>query len=123
MAAADAVVLVASVVACVAAVVVLGAAFVLVGKVRTLERTIERLSRDTAPLLESVRRAADRLADGDGRTAAAPDGESSAAPLGPAPAASAAGHARRALATPVVKVLAMGAGTAGGLRRLREPPC
>ncbi len=117
MAAVDVVVLVAAVVACVAAIVGVAAAVVLVGQVRRLERGIERLRGETVPLVAEAREAVGYATSEMARVEAVlEDTESVTATVD-----SASKLAQRAFANPVVKVLAFRAGTAGGLRRLREP--
>lgn len=117
MPAADVVVLVAAVVACVAAAVGAAAAVVLVGQVRRLERGVEALRAEAVPLVQEARRAADHASAEMARVEAVlEDTESVTATV-----ESATRLAHRAFANPVVKVLAFRAGTAGGLRRLREP--
>ncbi len=118
MAAVDVVVLVAAVVACVAAIVGVAAAVVLVGQVRRLERGIEQLRGETVPLVVEAREAVGHATSEMARVEAVlEDTEAVTATVD-----SAAKLAQRAFANPVVKVLAFRAGTAGGLRRLRERP-
>ena len=117
MDAADVVVLVAAVVACVAAVVTCAAAVVLVGQVRRLERAIESVRAETVPMVHEARQVVDRASSEMARVEAVlEDTESVTATVD-----SASRLAQRAFASPVVKVLALRAGTAGGLRRLRRP--
>ena len=117
MDAADVVVLVAAVVACVAAIVACVAAVVLVGQVRRLERAIESLRTETVPMVHEARQVVDRASTEMARVEAVlEDTESVTATVD-----SASRLAQRAFASPVVKVLALRAGTAGGLRRLRRP--
>ena len=117
MAAVDVVVLVAAVVACVAAVVGVVAAVVLVGQVRRLERGVEVLRHEVVPLVEEARQAAGYASTEMARVEAVlEDTEAVTATVD-----SATRLAQRAFANPVVKVLALRAGTAGGLRRLRTP--
>lgn len=117
MSAADVVVLVAAIVACVAAVVACVAAVVLVGQVRRFERGIEALRTEAVPLVHEARQAVDQASAGMARVEAVlEDTESVTATVD-----SASRLAQRAFANPVVKVLAFRAGTAGGLRRLRQP--
>ena len=119
MAAADVVVLVAAVVTCLAAAVVLGAAVVLVGQVRRLDRGLEALRGETLPLLHQAREAAGMAASEMARVEAVlADTETVTAAVD-----SATRFAQRALATPIVKALALRAGTSNGLRRLKEPSC
>ncbi|MGO9455481.1 MAG: hypothetical protein ACLP62_00335 [Acidimicrobiales bacterium] len=116
MSAADVVVLVAAVVACVAAAVAAGAAVVLVGQVRRLERGIEALRTEAVPLVHEARVAVDHASSEMARVEAVlEDTESVTATVD-----SASRLAQRAFASPVVKVLALRAGTVGGLRRLRQ---
>jgi hypothetical protein len=117
VAAVDGVVLAAAVVACVAAVVACAAAVVLVGQVRRLERAVEAVRAETVPLVHEAREAVDHAAAEMARVEAVlEDTEAVTATVD-----SASRLAQRAFANPVVKVLAFRAGTAGGLRRLREP--
>jgi len=116
MSGADVVVLVAAVVACVAAVVTLVAAWVLVGQVRRLERGIESLRAEAVPLVHEARQAVDQASGEMARVEAVLEGTESVT----ATVDSASRLAQRAFANPVVKVLALRAGTASGLRRLRE---
>ncbi len=117
MAAVDVVVLVAAVVACVAAVVACVAAAVLVGQVRRLERGIEALRTEAVPLVHEARQAVDHASAEMARVEAVlEDTESVTATVD-----SASRLAQRAFASPIVKVMALRAGTVGGLRRLRRP--
>lgn len=119
MAATDVVVLVAAVVACVAAAVVLSAAVVLVSQVRRLERGIEALRGETVPLVHNAREVTGKAASELARVEAVlADTESVTATVD-----AATRFAQRVVAVPLFKVLALRAGTAGGFRRLREPPC
>lgn len=119
MAGTDVVVLVAAVVACVAAAVVLTAAVVLVGQVRRIERGIEDLRAEAVPLVRDARAAAAHASSEMARVdAVLADTETVTATVD-----AATRLAQRALARPVVKALALHAGTVGGLRKLREPPC
>lgn len=116
MPAADVVVLVAAVVACTAAVVAAAAAVVLVGQVRRLERGIEALRGEAVPLVHEARMAVDHASAEIARVEAVlEDTEAVTATVD-----SASRLAQRAFAHPVVKVLAIRAGAAGGLRRLRQ---
>lgn len=117
VAVADVVVLVAAVLACVAAVTGLVAAVVLVGAVRRLERGVESLRADAVPLVTSARRAADHANAEMARVGSVLEDTRSVT----ATVDSASRLAQRALTNPVVKVLALRAGTAAGIRRLREP--
>lgn len=111
------VVLVAAVVACVAAVVACVAAVVLVGQVRRLERGIEALRTEAVPLVHEARQAVDHASAEMARVEAVlEDTESVTATVD-----SASRLAQRAFASPIVKVMALRAGTVGGLRRLRQP--
>jgi len=117
MSAADVVVLIAAVVACVAAIVAASAAAILVGQVRRLERGIEELRGEAVPLVHEARVAVDQASSEMARVEAVlEDTEAVTATVD-----SASRLAQRAFASPVVKVLALRAGTVGGLRRLREP--
>ena len=111
----DVVVLVAAVVACVAAVVGVAAAVILVGQVRRFERGVEMLRDEVVPLVQEARQAAGYASSEMARVEAVlEDTEAVTATVD-----SASRLAQRAFANPVVKVLALRAGTAGGLRRLR----
>jgi hypothetical protein len=113
----DLVVLVAAIVAGIAAGVCLVAAVVLVGQVRRLERGIESLRHDAVPLVSEARHAVEEASAGLARVEAVlEDTESVTSAVD-----SASRIAQRAFSSPVVKVLAIRAGAAGGLRRLREP--
>jgi uncharacterized protein YlxW (UPF0749 family) len=116
MSAADVVVLVAAVVACVAAVVTLTAAVVLVGQVRRFERGVEALRAEAVPLVSEARQAVDQASGEMARVEAVLEGTESVT----ATVDSASRLAQRAFANPVVKVLALRAGTASALRRLRD---
>jgi hypothetical protein len=113
----DVVVLIAAVVACVAAVVGVAAAVVLVGQVRRLERGIEELRAEAVPLVADARRVTDHAAGEMARVEAVLEDAGSVT----ATVDSASRLAQRAFASPVVKLLAIRAGTAGGIRRLRQP--
>lgn len=113
----DGVVLAAAIVACVAAIVACAAAVILVGQVRRLERAVEAVRAETVPLVHEAREVVDQASAEMARVEAVlEDTEAVTATVD-----SASRLAQRAFANPVVKVLAAGAGTAGGLRRLREP--
>jgi len=116
MSAADVVVLVAAVVACMAAVVTLVAAVVLVGQVRRFERGVEALRAEAVPLVAEARHAVDQASGEMARVEAVLESTESVT----ATVDSASRLAQRAFANPVVKVLALRAGTASGLRRLRD---
>ncbi len=117
MSTADVVVVVAACVGCLGAVVSLVAAFVLVNQVRRLERGIEALRHEAVPLIEEAHAAAGHAATEIARVdAVLADTEAVTAAVDQA-----ARVARRAMANPVVKVLAWRAGAVGGLRRLRAP--
>jgi hypothetical protein len=111
------VVLLAAVVACVAAVVVCSAAVVLVGQVRRLERAIEAVRAETVPMVHEARQVVDRASTEMARVEAVLEDTGSVT----ATVDSASRLAQRAFASPVVKILALRAGTAGGMRRLRRP--
>jgi hypothetical protein len=117
MPAADVVVLVASVVACVAAIVGLAVAAVLVSQVRRLESALEALRGEALALLDDARVAAGAAASEMNRVEAVLHGTESVT----ATVDAASRLAHRAFANPVVKVLALRAGAASGLRQLREP--
>ena len=117
MSASDVVVLIAAVVACVGALILLVATVVLVGQVRRLERAIEQLSEEAVPLMGDAREATRLAASELARVDAVLAGTESVTTT----VDNASRLAQRALANPVVKVLAFRAGTASGLRRLREP--
>ena len=117
MSTADIVVLVAAGVGSVGAVISLAAAVVLVNQVRRLERGIEALRHEAVPLVEEAHAAAGHAASEIARVdAVLADTEAVTAAVDQA-----ARLARRAFASPVVKVLAWRAGAVGGLRRLQEP--
>jgi hypothetical protein len=117
MKAADIVVLVAAVIACMAAVVGVAAAVVLVGQVRRLERGIEALRTETVPLVQQAREAVGLANSEMARVEAVlEDTEAVTATVD-----AASRLAQRTFTNPVVKVLALRAGTVGGLRRLRQP--
>jgi uncharacterized protein YlxW (UPF0749 family) len=117
MLAANVVALVAAVMASVAAIVACTAAVVLVGQVRRLERGLEALRAEAVPLVHEARQAVDHASAGMARVESVlEDTESVTATVD-----SASRLAQRAFANPVVKLLAIRAGTAGGLRRLRQP--
>ena len=117
MTAADVVVLVAAAIACLAAIVSVAAAAVLVTQVRRLESAIEALRNEAVPLVGEARQAAGEAALELERVGRVLQGTESVT----ATVDSASRFAQRALANPVVKVLAMRAGAASGLRQLREP--
>src|SRR5271165_2073324 len=116
MNAADVVVLVAAVVACVAAVVCVTAAVILTGQVRRFERGLELLRGEAVPLVSEARHAVDQASNEMARVEAVLEGTESVTDT----VDSASRLAQRAFANPVVKVLAIRAGTASGLRRLRD---
>ena len=113
----DAVVLAAAVVACLGALVVVVAAVVLVGQVRRFERDLAALRTEMVPLAQEARRAAGHAASELERVDAVLADTGSVT----ATVDSAARLAQRAFASPVVQVLALRAGTVGGLRRLGQP--
>jgi hypothetical protein len=117
MSAADVVVLVAAAVACLAAVASVAAAAVLVTQVRRLEAALRMLRDDAVPLVSEARRAAGAAADELERVGAVLEDAGSVT----ATVESATRLAQRAFANPVVKVLALRAGAASGLRQLRQP--
>ncbi len=117
VATADVVALVAAVVGCVAALVALSAAVVLVNQVRRLERAIEMMRSDAAAVLADARAAAGLASTEMARVEAVLEDAGSVT----ATVDSATRLAHRAFANPVVKVLALRAGTASGLRQLRRP--
>ena len=117
MSVAEVVVLVAAVVACMAALVCLVSAVVLVGAVRRLERGVESLRSETVPLVSDAREVMDHATTELARVGAVLEGTESVT----ATVDSASRMAQRALTNPVVKVLAIRAGAATGLRHLRSP--
>ncbi len=117
MTAADVVVLVAAVVACLAAVVSVAAAAILVTQVRRLESAVEALRNDAVPLVGEARQVAGEAALELERVGRVLQGTESVT----ATVDSASRLAQRAFANPLVKVLAIRAGAASGLRQLREP--
>jgi len=117
MSAADTVVLIAAIVACIAALVGVVAAFVLVGQVRRFERAVETLRGETLAMVHDAHQAIDHASTGIARVGAIlEDTESVTATV-----ESAGRLAERAFTNPVVKLLAYRAGTAGTIRRLRQP--
>jgi uncharacterized protein YlxW (UPF0749 family) len=118
MSVAEVVVLVAAVVACVAALICLLAAVVLVGAVRRFERGVESLRAETVPLVADARQVMDHASSEMARVGAVlEDTESVTATVD-----SASRLAQRAFTNPVVKVLALRAGAASGIRQLRSGP-
>ncbi len=113
----DVVVLVAAVVAAVAALVTLAAAAVLTSQVRRLEQVADRLSADAADVLAEARRTAGYASTEMARVEAVLEGTESVT----ATVDSASRLARRAFANPVVKLLAIRAGAARGVRELQSP--
>jgi hypothetical protein len=114
--AADVVVVVAAGIGSLGAIVSLVAASVLVSQVRRLERGVEALRHEALLLVEEAHAAAGHAATEIARVdAVLADTEAVTATVDHA-----ARIARRALANPVVKLLAWRAGAIGGLRRLRE---
>jgi hypothetical protein len=89
---------------------------ILVGQVRRLERIVDRLTEESLPLVAQARRVADQAVLEMDRVSAVLEDTGSVA----ATVDYASRLAQRTFANPVVKVLAMRAGAAGGLRRLRE---
>jgi hypothetical protein len=116
MSAADVVVVVAAGVTCAAAVASLAVIAVLVNQVRRLDRTLGQLQRDVLPLVADARQAADAAATEMLRVGAVLENTEAVT----ATVDSATRLAHRAFANPVVKVLALRAGAASGLRQLRE---
>jgi hypothetical protein len=113
----DVVVLVAAVVGAVAALVALTAAAVLVTQVRRLELAVDRLTADAAVVLAEARRTAGYASNEMARVdAVLEDTESVTATVD-----SASRLARRAFANPMVKLLAIRAGAARGMRELQTP--
>lgn len=117
MSVADVVVLVAAVVACTAALVGLIAAVVLVGTVRRFERGVESLRTEAAPLVSGARQAVDHANAEMARVESVLESTEQVTST----VDSASRLAQRAFANPVVKVLALRAGAASGLRQLRAP--
>lgn len=116
MSVADVVVLIAAVVACMGALVCLVAAVVLVGAVRRFERGVESLRSETVPLVSDAREAMDHATSELARVEAVLEGTESVTTT----VDSASRLAQRAFTNPVVKVLALRAGAASGLRQLRS---
>jgi uncharacterized protein YlxW (UPF0749 family) len=117
MTGADVVVLIAAVVAAVAAIVCLIAAVVLVNQVRRLEKGVEALRGEAVPLVTEARQAVEAATGEMARVEAVLEGTESVTTT----VDQASRLAQRALANPVVKVLAFRAGAQSGLRALREP--
>lgn len=117
MSVAEVVVLIAAVVACVAAVVCLVAAVVLVGTVRRLEAGVEALRQETVPMVADARQVVGVASGELARVESVLESAESVT----ATVDSASRLAQRAFANPVVKVLALRAGAASGLRQLRSP--
>jgi hypothetical protein len=117
MSAADVVVLVAAVVACLAAIVGLATVAVLVNQVRRLEAAVETLRGEALAMVSEARRAQGAAADELGRVESVLEGTESVT----ATVDAASRLAHRAFSNPVVKVLALRAGAASGIRQLREP--
>jgi hypothetical protein len=113
----DVVVLVAAVVGVLAALVALTAAAVLVAQVRRLEQVADRLSADAAAVLADARRTAGYASNELARVDAVLEGTESVT----ATVDGASRLARRAFANPVVKLLAIRAGAARGMRELQAP--
>ena len=115
MSASDVVVLIAAVVACVAAIVAAGGGGA-GGPGPPPRAGIEELRGEAVPLVHEARVAVDQASAEMVRVEAVlEDTESVTATVD-----SASRLAQRAFANPVVKVLALRAGTVGGLRRLRQ---
>ncbi len=117
MSAADVVVVVAAGVTCAAAVASLLVITVLVKQVRRLDRTLGRLQREVLPMVADARQVADAAATEMVRVGAVLENTESVTST----VDSATRLAHRAFANPVVKVLALRAGAASGLRQLRQP--
>lgn len=115
MSAVDVVVLVAAVVVCVAALVGLVVVTLLVAQVRRIERATEVLRREIVPLASGARQAVDHAREGLAHVEAVLEGTESVTTR----VDSAWRAFERAMASPVVKVLALRAGVGTGLRRLR----
>jgi hypothetical protein len=114
MSAGDTAVLVASIASCVAVAGLLVALGVLRREVRTLRAAVDQLSLQTVPLVADAHRVVDQAATEMERVGAVLDSTESVH----ATVDSASRLAYRAFANPVVKVLAVRAGAASGLRRL-----
>jgi hypothetical protein len=117
MSAADVVVLIAAVVACLAAIVGVTMTAVLVTQVRRLEAALQSIRTEALPLVAEARQAAGAAASEMERVDAVLRNTESVT----ATVDSASRFAQRAFANPVVKVLAIRAGAASGIRQLREP--
>jgi hypothetical protein len=117
MSAWDVVVLVAAVVGVIAALVALTAATVLVAQVRRLEQVVDRLSADAGAVLAEARRTAGYASNELARVDAVLEGTESVT----ATVDGASRLAKRAFANPVVKLLAIRAGAARGVRELQVP--
>lgn len=117
MSAWDVVVLVAAVIAAVGAVVALTAAAVLVVQVRRLEQVVDRLSADAAAVVADARQSAGYASSELARVDAVLEGTEAVT----ATVDSASRLAKRAFANPVVKLLAIRAGAARGMRELQSP--
>lgn len=111
------VVLVASVVSCVAAVLAVVAVTVLVMQVRRLETTVEVLRRDALAAAADARTAAGLASTEMARVEAVLEDAGSVT----ATVDATSRLASRALANPVVKLLAVRAGASRGLHELRRP--
>jgi hypothetical protein len=117
MSAGQTAVLVASIASVAAVVGLLVALRSLHVEVRALRGTVDQLSRQTVPLVADAHRVVDQAATEMERVGAVLDSTESVH----ATVDSASRLAYRAFANPVVKVLAVRAGAASGLRRLAGP--
>jgi hypothetical protein len=115
--AAEVIVVVAASVSCIGAVVCVTAASLLRAHVRRLERAIESLEDDAVPMVSEARQAVDAASSEMARVEAVLEGTESVTQT----VESASRLAQRAFSNPVVKVLALRAGAATGLRELRRP--
>jgi hypothetical protein len=107
-------ILVASIASCAAVVGLLVGLGILRREVRSLRRAVDQLSDQTVPLVADAHRVVDQAATEMERVGAVLDSTESVH----ATVDSASRLAYRAFANPVVKVLAVRAGAASGIRRL-----
>jgi predicted PurR-regulated permease PerM len=113
----DVVVLCASILVAIAALVLLVVSVILAGQVRRLDRAITTLESETTPLVGEARNTLEYASSEMARVDSVLEGTQSVTNT----VDSASRLAQRAFANPVVKLLAYRAGTASGLRRLRQP--
>jgi predicted PurR-regulated permease PerM len=118
MSAADVVVLIAAIVSVVVVVGLLVAVGSLQRQVRQLARVVDDLRHQTVPLVAEAHRVVDQAANELERVGSVLESTESVHST----VDSASKLAYRAFANPVVKVLAIRAGAAGGVRRLRARP-